>query len=260
MRLIHKTARWRPLLIAGIPLTYMIYKAHHDIVDRRTIVDSRLPEDFQDFRIFFITDIHRRRLKKSTLNSIKEKIDAVIIGGDMIEKWVPLKRARHNIQLIKKWKVPIYFIWGNNDYESDPDGLLSLFKEENITILSDTYIQLRKSNSVLSLVGIDYDESKHKVTKLPIDVTRSDYRIVIAHSPFDFEKFTESDRKRIHAFFAGHTHGGQVRLWGYGLYERGGYELDGTTHKLISEGYGYRLMPIRLGTNSECHVITFKNL
>lgn len=259
MYLGRKPGRWMPCLIAGLPLTYMIYKAHYDIVDRRTIIDTRLPKDFHDFRIFFITDIHRRRIKKSTLNSITERIDAVIIGGDMIEEWVSLGRAELNIQLLKKWNAPIYFIWGNNDYKANPDGLLALLIQENITILSDTYIHIRKNDSILSIFGVDYDAQNPERIRLPRRGASNYYQVVVAHSPFDFEKLPEADRNNIHTFLAGHTHGGQVRLFGYGLYKRGGYELDGSTHKLVSEGYGYRLIPVRLGTNAECHVLTFKN-
>lgn len=237
----------------------MAYKAQHDVLDIRVIVDKRLPDDFDQFRLFFISDIHRRIIKKSTLNSINDRVDAVIIGGDLLEKWVPLSRARKNIKRLKKWHVPVYFIWGNNDYDADPEGLTSMLSQEGVTILKDAHVDFTMSKSRLRIMGLSYYDQKLPEYQLPRTSIKSDYLIVTAHSPMAFEGLPGVDQNSIHTFLSGHTHGGQIRVFNYGPYERGGYEMDGNTHKLVSEGYGYRLIPFRLGTNAECHVITFKN-
>lgn len=75
----------------------MVYRAHHDIIDYRTIYDKRLPDAFNDFRIFFISDIHRRHINDNTLRSIKEEIDLIIIGGDITERGVPPTRVKMNL-------------------------------------------------------------------------------------------------------------------------------------------------------------------
>ncbi|MFC4022915.1 metallophosphoesterase [Oceanobacillus longus] len=249
----------KPLLIAPLPFIFMIYKAHHDVLQEQTIVDERLPEGLDGFRIFFISDIHRRNIRKSTLSSISLKVDAVIIGGDLTEKWVPLERSRKNIRALKKWNVPIYFVWGNNDYDAGKEKIAKLLQEENVTILQESIQNIYKNNQILSLIGFDYYEDKRDQVGTALSDARGDYKILIAHSPTAIEELSEEEQYKIHTFLAGHTHGGQIRFLGYGPYKKGGYELFHTTHKLVSEGYGYRLLPFRLVTNAECHVVTFQN-
>src|SRR5699024_10214274 len=100
---------------------FMFYQSHHDIFNYLTIYDEQLPSAFNDFRVFFISDIHRRHVYERTLRSIKEDINVIIIGGDITEKGVPLERTKENLEKLKKWNLPIYFVWGNNDYEEDTE-------------------------------------------------------------------------------------------------------------------------------------------
>ena len=45
-------------------------------------------------------------------------MDAVIIGGDFVDKRTSEQTLHENIQLLKKLG-PLYFVWGNNDCEYD---------------------------------------------------------------------------------------------------------------------------------------------
>src|SRR5690625_3543123 len=111
---------------------FMIFKAHHDIIEYRSIIDSRLPEAFDKYCIFFISDIHSRKISINTLQTIKSDIEMVVIGGDLTEKGVPIERTRQNLRTLKQFGVPIYFIWGNNDYEIKSKDLDQVLHEENI--------------------------------------------------------------------------------------------------------------------------------
>ncbi|WP_237566180.1 metallophosphoesterase [Oceanobacillus massiliensis] len=237
----------------------MTYKAHHDTLDRRTIVDERLPDEFNGFRILFISDIHRRRIRKSTLIKAHSAIDAVVIGGDLTEKWVPVNRTRQNLKVLKNFDAPIYFVWGNNDYDAGQEKISSLLAEENVSILKEAKTTFSRNNSSLTLIGLDYREDEREGTGFALDDNQEGYIILTAHSPSTFDELPETEQHKIHTFLSSHTHGGQIRIFGYGPYQRGGYQVDQTTHRLVSEGYGYRLLPFRIGTKAECHEITFRN-
>ncbi|MEC5422436.1 metallophosphoesterase [Virgibacillus sp. C22-A2] len=236
---------------------YMFYLAHRDTINYKTIYDKRLPDNFTGFRIFFILDIHTRTIEEATLKSIKNSIDIVIIGGDLTEKGVPLERTRENIQKLAKWNVPIYFIWGNNDYESSPDKLYSLLIKENVTVLTNESRDISANGQVISLLGLDCSRHREARIDLAKENAKGDYFILVTHDPNSFDEMDKEDQYGIHTVLSGHTHGGQIRLMGYGPYEKGSFQKDGYTIKLISEGYGYTWLPFRLGTKSECHVITF---
>ncbi|WP_404452871.1 metallophosphoesterase [Virgibacillus necropolis] len=251
------------LLILGICLLiviiYMVYLAHHDTIDYQTVMDEEIPSGFDLFRIFFISDIHRRGLKQTTLNKIYQHIDLIIIGGDLKEKGVPLERVRTNLEMLKKWNKPIYFIWGNNDYEEDPEALYQLLIKENVIILANETKSIVAGNGEsFNLVGLDCCRYKEARFDLAMKDVEDKYTILVTHAPSAFYDMPESEQEDTHLVLAGHTHGGQIRIFGFGLYESGSFKKEGKTSILVSEGYGYTRLPFRLGTKSECHVITFK--
>ena len=43
----------------------------------------------EKLRVFFISDIHRRKIPDTLIKTLIGKVDIVIIGGDLTEKGVP---------------------------------------------------------------------------------------------------------------------------------------------------------------------------
>ncbi|MGM8365320.1 metallophosphoesterase [Virgibacillus sp. W0181] len=241
-----------------ILIFYMIYKAHYDIINYQTIVDNKLPTAFNGMSIFFIADIHRRLIKDATLNKISHPIDFVMIGGDLTEKGVPFERTRKNITKLKRWNVPIYFVMGNNDYEVLPGTFETLLQQEGVVVLKDDFTQIHKRTSSIYLYGFDYDPDHANHLFVNWDKESVAFRILLTHTPRSFEELPHEIQNKFNIVFAGHTHGGQIRLGPLGLYRNGGLSNVGDTNVLISEGYGYSLLPFRLQTTAECHVITLK--
>ncbi|SHF57514.1 metallophosphoesterase [Ornithinibacillus halophilus] len=249
------------IVLLGLTLVfYMIYNAFHDKVSYNMISDKRLPESFNNFHIFFITDIHRRKIDDQTIQSIKDEIDVVVIGGDLTENGVPLKRTQDNIQKLKKWNAPIFFVWGNNDYEGFPVRFTNLLINEGVTILANKEEIIERNQEKIRFVGLDYSLFR------PVNFTKFVHRnnelftILLVHSPQTFEEeLTDDEKNMVEFVLAGHTHGGQIRFFNFGPYEKGGLKKVRNTNLLVSEGYGYSLVPLRLETSAECHVITLKS-
>ncbi len=234
----------------------MIYRAHHDKIDYRIIVDHKLPKDFDGYRIFYISDIHRRHIEKSTIQSVTMNIDAVVIGGDLTEKYVPLKRTKRNIEILKKWGAPIYFVWGNNDYETNTARFSALLEKENVKILANSSENVKRNHAVLSFLGLDCTTYKEARVDLALKEATGDYYILLTHIPSSFYELDKNDQEKMNIVLAGHTHGGQIRVFGVGPYEKGSFKKYKNTSILVSEGYGYTLLPFRFGTSAECHVLT----
>ena len=247
------------LIFICFMIVYMSFKAFHDTINYKTIHDERLPPRFDHFRIFFISDVHRRNIKEATLNSITQPIDAVIIGGDLTEKGVPIERTINNIKKLKRWNAPVYFVWGNNDYEEKPDKINAMLLQENVTILANSNKNIIRDGQTISIMGLDCCTYREARFDLAEKGANGDYCILITHNPRPFDELTSATQEKIHTVLSGHTHGGQIRIFGFGPYERGKLQKTGNTNKLVSEGYGYTSVPFRIGTNSECHVITFSD-
>lgn len=245
-------------IIGALFLSYMIWLAFHDVVTYETVYTKKIPEVFGTFRVFFIADIHRRKISMRTLEKITQGIDLVFIGGDLTERGASLQVMHDNILKLKKWQQPIYFVWGNNDYEAIPSKIERILVSEDVIIVTDSVTQYEKSGDSINLIGFDFKRgytSRKTIDWLHIN---DDLTMLLTHTPDSFYALTEQQMDEIDIVFAGHTHGGQIRLLNRGFYSRGKMSQYRKTKVFVTEGYGYSVFPLRLQTNAQCHVITFK--
>ncbi|MGY3714152.1 metallophosphoesterase [Sutcliffiella cohnii] len=246
------------LITTGIVLLVYMYKlAHENNVIINTFTFTKYPSSFRPLQLFFISDIHKRVIDDNLIVQIKTPVDAVIIGGDLLEKGVPFSRVEENVKKLQKIG-PVYFVWGNNDYEVDYHYLDSLLLSLNVKILDNTAINFESSNGEkIALLGVDdLSQERDQLNVALMDAEENSFKILIAHEPSIVSKF--SSRENISIVLTGHTHGGQIRFFGYGPYELGKvHHLEHTT-LLVSNGYGTTGVPLRLGAKSETHLITIK--
>lgn len=247
------------LLFIVFMCIYMMYKAHHDKIIYKRIRHPKISRSDETFTIFMIADIHRRRLRAKTINKIKKPIDMVCIAGDLLERGVPLKRVEQNIALLKQWQVPIYFVWGNNDIEVNVEELIKLLQRAGVSILEDRIIPFRKGRDQLNVIGFNYyDGEEYACMQLPWQKVPNDFTILLTHKPSAYYRLPKSEKEKIDLVLAGHTHGGQIRFFNIGLYRNGGIRQHNTTTIVVTEGYGYTLLPFRLGTEADCYVLTLE--
>ena len=238
----------------------MIWLAHHDTLTEETILSERLPNSFHDFTIFFIADIHRRKVNEQTIRQVSTTIDAVFIGGDLIERGVSFDKMINNIRTLKTLQAPIYFVWGNNDYEKPPKKMRELLELEDVIILEDTIVTINRGSENVKIIGFNYYASHDFEPQIEWDVIDPSYTILLVHKPSTFYHLPLGKRVIFDLVLAGHTHGGQIRLFGFGLYQKGALDQIDHTTIFITEGYGYTALPFRLGTKSQCHLITLKHI
>ncbi|MDG5470670.1 metallophosphoesterase [Jeotgalibacillus sp. ET6] len=238
------------LLMAG----WMVKRAFENNVNYTKIELDHYKSE-REFSFFFISDIHRRILDLNWIKTIPSA-DAVIIGGDLIEKGVPFSRVEKNIQLLSKLG-PVYFVYGNNDEEVDLKKLNQLLRANNVTILENKAIKLQIENDHgLWIAGVgDISYQKDDVQKTLQMVHTSDPIVLVSHEPVVIDKLAHVN-KRIDLVLSGHTHGGQIRLFGAGPYENGSLKKVNSTYQLISNGFGTTFIPLRLGAKSETHHIS----
>lgn len=212
--------------------------------------------DQKPFRIFFISDIHRRKIPNKLLIKSSSPIDIVIIGGDLAEANVSKERIEDNLKKLAQ-VAPIYYVWGNNDREVGETTIQQLMKQVNGTILENQAICVRNDHHKIMLVGIDdVSAGRANIQHSFEAVKKKDTIIFVSHTPSVFKK-VETYKPDIK--LAGHTHGGQIRMGPIGLYPVGEFVTGDNSASLISNGFGTSLLPFRLGAPSECHVLTIYN-
>ncbi|GIN92054.1 metallophosphoesterase [Siminovitchia terrae] len=244
------------VFIGGLFLLFMMVRAAFaDSVHVHVLSFDKYPSEIDDLNLFFISDIHRRTIHDNIINEAKGKADIVIIGGDLTEKGVPFSRVRDNLKKLSKI-APAYFIWGNNDYEVDLKQLENVFREFNVTVLKNEAAFLPGSNEKVVLVGTDFTDTSEIMRIILYSINNSAFRIVLSHNPALAEEVSEVDN--VPLILSGHTHGGQIRILGFGPYEKGGIKKYPATTLFVSNGYGTSLLPLRLGAPAETHLITVK--
>ncbi|MBM4762152.1 metallophosphoesterase [Bacillus sp. B15-48] len=245
-------------LIFACLLIYMYKEAHTD----RTIVHQLsfpdFPVSFNRWSIFLISDIHRRTVSEKMIANVKDKADIVIIGGDLAEKGVQLQQVEENVRRLCKLG-PTYFVWGNNDYELEQTSYRELLMKLGVIILDNRSVQFQSPlGEAFFLVGVDDlstrgDHLQEALRK----VKNTHFKILVSHDPRIIRSVTTE--QNIQLLLSGHTHGGQIRIFGFGPYEKGGVKKVGNTTLFVSNGYGTTAVPLRLGAKAETHLITIRH-
>ncbi|MBB5323440.1 putative MPP superfamily phosphohydrolase [Anoxybacillus tepidamans] len=238
-------------------VVYMWWEAHRNRVVSVELALADFPESVRALTIFFISDIHRRKVSEEIIEKVEGKADFVLIGGDLMEKGVPFARVKENLRRLKQIG-PVYFVWGNNDYEADYHELDALLLHEGVRILDNCAVMFEsEKGEKVALIGVD-DISKRRarLDLALLDADDAAFRIVACHNPEIVRAIRPEHR--ISLVLSGHTHGGQIRFGSFGLYEKGGVKQVNGTTVFISNGYGTTNLPLRFGAPAETNLITIR--
>ncbi|WP_088044293.1 metallophosphoesterase [Bacillus sp. EAC] len=244
------------VLIGGLLLIYMYKQAHLNIVRKHEFSFSHLKLN-KPIRLFFISDIHRRTIHPSIIDEVIGQVDVVIIGGDLLEKGVPLKRVHNNLEKLRRLG-PIYFVWGNNDKEVLQVPIMSLFRKNGVQVLKNTSATIFHDNKGFSLIGVDDMNTGLVDLETALSgVNESSFKILVSHDPRVLSLI--EPQHKISLVLSGHTHGGQIRIFGFGPYEMGKTHISKEVIQIVSNGYGTTALPLRLQAKPEAHHIIIES-
>lgn len=215
--------------------------------------DVPLDGEREQATLFFISDVHLRKINEGMIENINAKMDAVIIGGDFCDKRTPIERIYDNVQVLQKLG-PVYFVWGNNDREVGETRLREIFKETNVTIIENDAVLLPTLSNRCWLSAIDDTSSSNVHYEWAFESCRKGDNVVfISHNPEVFP--TVRSKYHTDLMMGGHLHGGQIRFGPYGIHPHGSFSMREAVATLISNGYGTTMLPLRLGAKPQCHVV-----
>ncbi len=233
-------------------LNYMHRLAHSHRLTKETLT---LPVNIREINVFFITDIHRRKLNAPFFKTLRGQVDMVWIGGDLLEKGVSAEQLKENLTILNKIGK-IFFVWGNNDYEWPQSELTKLFEDHEVTVLKNQCYPFSEYGDVWTLAGVD-DLSTGELDYEKTIQGAAGPCILLSHNP-DIVNELPSFMNIVY-LLSGHTHGGQIRLGPFGIAEKGGWKRKNDIPMLISHGYGTTKLPLRLGTEAEAHLINIRS-
>ena len=203
--------------------------------------------------LFFISDVHNRKIDDEMIKKINQSIDVVIIGGDFADRRTSFQLIYRNILLLKEL-APVYFVWGNNDREVGEEKLRRLLKDTGVNIIENDALILPNMRNKCWLCGIDDIAMEKEDYQKAFSKCEGEENIIfVSHNPKAFPIV----RKEYDAvlMLGGHYHGGQIRLGSISLQPHGSFTFPRGIATLISNGYGTTKLPLRLGAKPQCHII-----
>ena len=209
-----------------------------------------------------------------TANTLKS--DLIVLLGDYIARYrfkVESVPERLWAAELARLKAPLggWAILGNHDWWYDLAGVRGALAEVRIPVLENQSVLLGPEGERVWVAGIG-DQIAHRIgphrfrgeDDLPgtlAQVTTDDPVILLAHEPDIFPHVPS----RVALTFAGHTHGGQIRvplIWHafvpsrYGSRYAYGHVVEQERNLIVSGGLGTSIIPARFGVPPEIVHVT----
>lgn len=268
---------------AGISTIGTLQSMRSFEVQREEVTVSGLPQGLDGFRIGQITDIHvgnfvdPRELAAAVEALNQANVDLQVMTGDLIDD---AKKAEETFNALEQCtaKHGMLAILGNHEKMLCLDEVLAQYKRRAsrgiLRLLVDESTVLVHGSTPLKVVGVDYPMEKGGSHALPIaqrdvymkasaekafaEIRKDEIVICLSHHP-DFFPFAADRGARL--TLAGHTHGGQIALFGRPLFSvfdhmLGWYQRD-ESQLYVSGGLG-QWLPFRLGVPKSITVITLR--
>ena len=228
------------------------YMAKNAVKTEYTVSSEKLGSTL---RIALVADVHERVQDDIILLLKESKPDLIAVAGDTFERFdndnhLPCGRAKMNflhrwflyaafsvnyffIQVIGRknhpktensYKLltqaskiaPVFMSTGNHE-EKFNDKDISVFKENRIVILDNSEASVTINGTPLHIGGLSTYCDEEWLNSF---AKGGDFKLLLCHHPEYFDTLIE--KKDIDLILSGHNHGGQIRLFGKGLFSAGG--------------------------------------
>jgi hypothetical protein len=231
-------------------------------------IDNLAPS-LDGFKIVQLSDIHLYPYTEiDIVIKAVERIntltpDIVVLTGDYVyEKAASIFELAPILADINA-RYGTFSVLGNHDYWTDPAIVQEGLRQADIPVLINEGVQIEVGSDRLHLAGLDdgWDGSPDWDAVMETSISGAP-TILLIHEP-DFIEETAKDA-RISLQLSGHTHGGQVRIPGFGapalplygrLYDYGLYRVN-KTWLYVNPGIGVIPPPVRLNCRPEITEIT----
>lgn len=249
------------------------------------VQSDEIPKAFDGYKILQMSDLHDKEFGKNNERLIKEvdkiKPDIIVMTGDMVTS--NETDFTGFFELVKDLvsRYDIYYIEGNHEQDIAPNyegEILDYLNDIGVKVLNNKYARLEKSGEHLNLYGLQYDldyyllKNANDFTEEIIEdelgnVNKNEFNILLSHNPRFFEEYTSWGADLV---FAGHIHGGMVRIPIFDIavfspdgilfpeYSKGTYHINEST-MVVSRGLGRGKRGFRLFNRPELVVTVLKS-
>lgn len=267
---------WLNRLPEGKKWLYPVYASRQLQLAAGEICSPRLPREMDGLKVAYLSDIHygsffnlaRARALVESVNALAA--DVVILGGDYGED------GRSSTEFFAhappfQAKIAVCGVLGNHDCPGRDDVLWAM-QQAGVTPLVNSALTLRVGEKRLTICAVD--DICHGFPDFPGAAKQAegaDYVIFAPHAPDAvYDALACAKEPFFDLMLCGHTHGGQVTLFGFAPYTasrygmlRGNRYLSGLyalgrAQLMVSNGVGVTWMPLRVCAPAQYHLLTLR--
>lgn len=268
------------LTLAAVFITWGIVEPRLVGVSHAVVSDPQVPEGLDGMRIAYVADIHAGTLLgEGHVAHIVDMIlalepEMIVIGGDGVGgDWRTGERrdAEFYYRQIRRLEAPrgVYAVLGNHESGEAAEEARRQYAEAGIMLLENESVRIHREAGYLRLVGVEDETTGNPdLAEAAAEISTGEFTIVASHNPDALPTGLAETRGAYDLALAGHTHGGQVTLFGlwspvtpsrYGQrYNGGWYEIE-SVPTLVTRGAGTYQLPIRFFARPEVHLIVLRN-
>ncbi len=274
-------------------------------VNEQEIYFENLPDSFDGYRILHFSDLHigtfgdGHESDVSTIVNLinRQKCDIVLFTGDIVNfESAELKGYDQVLKSIKA-KDGVYSIMGNHDYDMYLHWPSEAEKEKDIELIKSTErsygwrlllnenVVLHRGNDSIAILGCENDglppwpalgdlhktssglqgvEQEKQNNTQAVKPAEHTFSILLTHDPTHWRRNVIPETN-IDLTLAGHTHAGQLKIFGWSpvqfVYDEwSGVYTEGYQVLNVSDGIGNIMQPFRFGAWPEMDIITLKKI
>lgn len=265
----------------------MMYGAYQYTVRKAKVSVSGLPDEFRNFRIVHISDLHtgsfhtKEPLQKAVKMINDLKPDLICFTGDLVnDRHVELKPHIETLKGLNS-NHGVYSVLGNHDYgdyyrwpseEEKHDNLQKLIamqKEMGWKLLIDEHDYIEVNGKKLAIAGVQNWSGRAgfqrygNLDKAIKGMSGSFFNMLLSHDPSHWRNEVLK-HEHIHLTLSGHTHGMQFGIevpgwkWSPARYfykEWAGLYAEGKQKIYVNRGLGFIGYPGRVGILPEITII-----
>jgi predicted MPP superfamily phosphohydrolase len=265
-----------PALAMGVSATGFAEASNRMVCTYVDIIDNRWPSQLDGLKIAHLTDLHLGpfvspdHLKKALSLLDDSKPDLLAITGDFCDNLALLETVAPMLRdFVAKLPLGAYFCMGNHEYFRGAHAFLNFMPSVGVQILINEKVTIRRGGASFSIAGADHpmalgserdEQMARNIAKLTTPPSAAEYMVLLCHHPAYVEP---AARQNIPLTLLGHTHGGQVGLFGKTLgeaftpYSKGLYP-KGKSKVYVSSGAGH-WFPFRFNCPPEVSLLRMRS-
>lgn len=274
------------MLVCCLMLIGGFFNRHHLVVERVEVESSRLPERFDGAKIVVLSDVHFGTLvgnKSDYLRSVVDRVNAlqpdfIFLVGDLVNVYANEVLGPHTILETMEAKVGKYAVMGNHDYggyfpfdnetelKANEERMCEMYEACGFHLLENEGVTIAyDKDNIINVVGIENWGTGRFPKYGDLDAAMSSvdsasYTILLSHDPTAWRPLILASGYPIDLTVSGHTHGGQMVLFGLSPAMKefefwNGLYCEDEQYIYVSRGIGYTIVPMRIGKGPEISLI-----